>query len=38
MPGPLQRGYNNKNAIIGWDHLKIFSGTTRIGHIYVKAF
>jgi hypothetical protein len=28
-PGPLQRGYNHKNAEMGWGHLKIFfSGTT----------
>jgi hypothetical protein len=24
-PGPHQRGYDNKNANIGWGHLKIFS-------------
>jgi hypothetical protein len=27
-PGPLQRGDNNKNVKIGWDHLKIFCRTT----------
>jgi hypothetical protein len=27
-PGPLQRGYNLKNAKMGWVHLKIFSRTT----------
>jgi hypothetical protein len=27
-PGPLQRGDNHKNVIMGWVHLKIFSRTT----------
>jgi hypothetical protein len=35
----LQRGDNNKNAKMGWDHLKIFfSRTTEPEcHIYMKA-
>jgi hypothetical protein len=27
-PGPLQKGYNLKNAKMGWGHLKIFFSTT----------
>jgi hypothetical protein len=27
-PGPLQRGDNDKNAKMGWNHLEIFSRTT----------
>jgi hypothetical protein len=27
-PGPLQRGDYQKNAKIGWGHLKIFSSRT----------
>jgi hypothetical protein len=27
-PGPLQRGDNDKNAKMGWGHLKIFFSTT----------
>jgi hypothetical protein len=27
-PGPLQRGDDYKNVIMGWGHLKIFSRTT----------